>query len=78
MKRRWIATEYTTTVEGSDPEGWTAVHLHRLEKGVTVLAAKVVFWDADGHYYISILVDEVPLEIIEELIAEARAEIKVK
>lgn len=58
--------------------GSTTVRLHReTEIGVTV-AAEVRFWDASGQYFLETLNGNVPLEIIEELIIEAKDLIRYK
>ena len=75
MRKMWKGFEYTTVLASNDDEGWIALELHRTEKRRDVLVARIVFWDAEGQFSLEVRVDEVPLAIVEELIAEAKARI---
>ena len=77
MKKTWNGAEYLTQLVSDNDEGWIALELHRTEKWRSVLAARVVFWDAVGQFSLEVLVDELPLNIVEELIAEAKERIRV-
>lgn len=66
---------YTTDLIGNSKEGWTALQLQKLDGDKSATAARVVFWDAEGQFSLEAFY-ELPLEIIEEFIAEARAAIK--
>jgi hypothetical protein len=67
-------------------EGYTALRLHRetfmgfdLQPAAdrqAAVVAEVVYWDAAGHYYQETFSGAVPLEIIEEFIAEAKTVIR--
>lgn len=73
MRRQWGRFEYTTELASDNGEGWSALELHRSETWEKVLVARVVFWDAQGQFSLEVRVDELPLGVIEELIAEAKA-----
>lgn len=58
--------------------GFTALRLHRETDGKTAVIAEVVFWDACGQYSLQTFNGDVPLDIIEPLILEAKETIKYK
>lgn len=76
MKRTWQRAEYSTTFVTDDDEGWIALELHRRTDDTSELAARIVYWDAEGQFFLTMSVNELPLVIIEDLIAEARSTIK--
>lgn len=78
MRRTWQDFEYTTVLTSDNDEGWIALELHRTAKWRDVLAARIVFWDAEGQYSLELRVDELPLTIVEELIVEAKARIGIE
>jgi hypothetical protein len=78
MRKIWKGFEYATVLASDDEEGWIALELHRTANGQDVLAARIVFWDAEGQFSLEVRVDEVPLTIVEELIAEAKARITIE
>jgi hypothetical protein len=69
-------------------EGFTALRLHRetvtgydlqpVADGQAAVVAEVVFWDAAGQYFLETFNGDVPLEVVEELIAEAKDKIRYK
>jgi hypothetical protein len=75
MKKSWGGAEYTTNLVSDNAAGWVALELHRRAQASSVVAARVVFWDAQGQFSLEVPVDEVPLVIVEELIAEAKSRI---
>ena len=77
MKKMSNGADYVTQLVSDNDEGWIALELHRTENWRCVLAARVVFWDATGQFALEVLVDELPLTIVEELIAEAKERISV-
>ncbi len=78
MKKTWAGIEYTTEVESDNAGGSIALRLHRSARGSVVTAARVVYWDAAGQFFLEMSVDELPVDIVEELIAEAKRTIQVK
>ena len=54
------------------------MRLHRETEGRTVVAAEVVFWDAAGQYFLKTFNGDVPLDIVEALIVEAKDKIRYK
>jgi hypothetical protein len=78
MKRTWREVEYETRLTRNDAEGWIAVELQRTVSGTSDVAARVVFWDAEGQFAFEVAAAELPLVIVEDLISEARSTIKVR
>jgi hypothetical protein len=79
MNKTWDNAQYSTIVASDNEDGWTALEL-RMQAGTDVpkLIARVVFWDAAGQFSFEMSAKKIPLRIVEELIAEARATIKVR
>jgi hypothetical protein len=73
MKRTWKGATYETQLTSDNSDGWVALELQR----AGVLVARVVFWDAEGQFSLELSIGELPLAIVEELIAEAKSKIKV-
>lgn len=62
-----------------DPfEGWIGYELVRVQHSDNICVARILFWDASGQFSVETLGTDVPLGILEELIAEAKASIKVR
>lgn len=72
MERELGHEHYWTTFVANDVEGFAGVVLHRERFGETVVAARVVFWDAAGQFFLQTFAGDVPVEIVEELILEAK------
>ena len=70
--------QYTTTKSQDVQEGWSVLDLYRTVGGVAQLVARMVFWDGEGQFSLEMRVPELPLKVVEELIDEARATIKIK
>jgi hypothetical protein len=78
MNTTWAGKRYWTTAVQNNAEGYAGVRLHEESKGNQSIAADVTFWDASGQFYVQTMNREVPLEIIETLIAEAKAHVHVR
>lgn len=79
MDRPHGRDRFWTTPPVNDREaGSTSLRLHRDSEGRSVIAAEVVFWDALGQYFLETFNGDVPLDIIEALIAEAKDKIRYK
>ena len=78
MDRRYANHRYRTTPPVSDRKaGCTTLHLHCETDGQTIVVAEVVYWDAAPGYFLKTF-DEILVEIVEELIAEAKEAIPYK
>jgi hypothetical protein len=73
MKREYSHYSFDTEVEVNDTEGWVAVKLFRTTGKARIHAASITYWDAMGQSSLNSFAGEIPLGIIEELIAEAKA-----
>ncbi len=76
MNRKHGTVHYSTNLVQDNQEGWVGLELLRRAHGSTDSVARVVFWDAEGQFSINISAPELPLIIVEELIAEAKESIK--
>jgi len=73
MDRTLKGVRWVTTPTHSRDEGWTAIELRATRAEKTARVARAVFWDAEGQYAIETTDGEVPLVVMEQLIAEVRA-----
>jgi hypothetical protein len=78
MNHEYGNARYTTSAVRDRKEGYAGLELHQTSKGDTKRVARVVFWDASGQFFFETFNSDVPLVIVEELIAEAKNTIKVK
>ena len=76
MNTIWAEFHYTSSLTSDDEDGWTAVELMRHGGNRTERVARVVFWDTIGQFMLEMFADEIPVTVIEELIAEAKREIR--
>ena len=68
---------WTTFVEDCK-DGYAGFRLHRESFGKTSEAGQVTFWDASGGFVFETFNGDVPVEIVEAAIKEARERIKIK
>ncbi|MDB6065787.1 MAG: hypothetical protein JWR26_1995 [Pedosphaera sp.] len=76
MNREYCNSFYTTVSSNDRKQGYAAVDLYCLKKDEKQRVARVAFWDASGQFFLETFNVEVPLDIIEELVAEAKTTIK--
>lgn len=75
---RGDARYWTTFVEDCKA-GCAGFHLHRERFGQSALVGQTIYWDATGGFVFGTFDGEdVPVEIVEAAIAEARERIKTK
>lgn len=72
MQREFGHESYWTTYVEDRADGYAGLRLHRKRFGQSAVAAQVVFWDASGGFTVQTFDGDVPVEIIEAVIAEAR------
>ena len=65
---------WTTSVADRD-KGFVGLQLHQATPQCTDCVAEVTFWDASGQFYIKTS-GEIPLSVMEALIAEAKDTIR--
>jgi hypothetical protein len=68
---------WTTLIE-DEVDGFSGLRLHREARGKTSIAAECVFWDAAGNFTFKTVEGDVPIEIVQGLIAETQQTIKVR
>ena len=78
MNRTYGDGQFVSIPIKDDKDGYTGLELHRTSSGKTTRIASVVFWDACGQFFVETFNSDVPLEILEELMAEAKEKIKTK
>jgi len=78
MNKTWANVHYVTNVARDDQEGWIALELTRQVGAAAERIARVVFWDAEGKFSLEMSAKEIPLTIVEELIAEAKQTISLR
>lgn len=78
MRRHWKTALYSTELVSDHEEGWIALQLHRQAGGQCSVVARIVFWDAEGQFVLETSNNELPLDIVEEFINEARTMIKIE
>lgn len=72
MNRTFGHAQYSTQLVQNDQEGWVALELCYRLGDKTNTVARVVFWDATGKFSLETVGAELPLEIVEEMITEAK------
>lgn len=77
MDKKYASFHYETTRIEDLVEGFSGLILTRTGSGKIEQVAKIVFWDADGQFSFEATNIEIPLAIVEELIAEAKSSIKI-
>ncbi|MDZ4289323.1 MAG: hypothetical protein U0984_15260 [Prosthecobacter sp.] len=78
MDRQYGEAQYTSILASDLKRGGMGVELTRICRGKQAVVAEVFFWDAGGTFTIETFNSDVPVDIIEELIAEAKLRIPTK
>lgn len=76
MNKQHARDHFATRLTHDNEAGCAALELHKTTDGKSDMVARVVFWDASGQFYLEATTDELPLVIVEELIAEAKDQIR--
>lgn len=69
---------FTTSCVDDKEKGYAGVELYCTSSGERKRVARVIFWDASGQFFIETFNSDLPLVIVEELIAEAKATVKTR
>jgi hypothetical protein len=77
MNRTYGDGHYVSITVQDNQDGYAGLELHRTSWGKEARIASVLFRDACGEYFVETFNSDVPLKILEELIAEAKEMIKV-
>jgi len=67
--------EYSTRAFDDAKAGCAGLELFGTVGGQTIHIGKITFWDAMGRFVIELKADEIPLEVVERFIAQAKAAI---
>jgi hypothetical protein len=80
MNRTHGDWSYISAFATDHKDGFDAIELHRTRSGQKEKSrvARVIFWDTLGQSYLEMFVEGLPLEIVEELIQEAKETIKIR
>jgi hypothetical protein len=80
MDRPYAHAHYKTSRADDSKNGFASLELYRTTHGSnqSVRVARVVFWDAVGDFFLETFNTEIPVQLAEDLIAEAKATIKVR
>jgi hypothetical protein len=76
MNRKYGDSHYSSHRVEDRAEGYVGFDLMRLQNSKSDLVVRILFWDACGQFVVETLGTCVPLEILEELITEAKESIK--
>ncbi len=76
MNRQYSNAFYKTSSFSDSTKGCGGMELHQVLAHSTACVAKITFWDAAGQFYVETNGTELPLEIVEEFIAEVKASVK--
>jgi hypothetical protein len=78
MNKPYADSHYKTSFVEDCEQGYAGLQLHRETRGKAVLAAQVTYWDATGGWVIETFSGNIPVDIAEELVAEAKETIKTR
>jgi hypothetical protein len=78
MNRDYGDGHYASSSVEDRKQGFASMELHRSCRGKHDRIARVVYWDACGQFSVETFGAEVPLDILEDLIAETKEWIKTK
>ncbi len=78
MDRQFAHARYWTVYVADNTDGFAGMRLHRERCGKTEVAAEVIYWDAVGQYVVQTFNGEVPVEILEAVIAETKERVGVQ
>lgn len=78
MDRQYGETHYWSILASDLSRGGMGLELSRNCRGRQDVVAEVFFWDADGTFTVRTFDVDVPVDIIQELIAEAKCRISVE
>ncbi len=76
MDRVWGDARFISNPVHNNGDGWSGVELHCIRRGERKTVARVLFWDAMGSFFIETLGTDIPVDIAEALVAEAKATVR--
>jgi hypothetical protein len=78
MNREYGDGVYSTVLVQDDKDGFAGLELYCASWGKKERIASVLFWEANGEFFVETYNRDVPLEILEELIVETKERIKIR
>ncbi len=75
MDRQYADARYTTVAISNNDDGYSGLELVCSSKSSVDRVANIIFWDASGQFFVQTFGTDLPLAVLEELIAEAKATI---
>lgn len=78
MKRIHGIHSFESKFVADKQEGWVGFDLFCSGSDKSRCVARLIYWEANGEFLLETFDTDVPLVVIEELIAEAKSEIKLK
>jgi hypothetical protein len=76
MDRKFGDYHFTSSAIADNNQGFAGLELNRISGGTSDRIATVLYWDACGQFFVETFGADVPLQILEELIAEAKSSIR--
>lgn len=73
MKFQWADAEFEMKRIESRSDGFIGLELFRTGRdGQTKRVATVIYWDATGHFFLETLGTDLPLGVVDRLVAKAK------
>jgi len=76
MNRDWAGAHYSTIFIEDNNDGYAGLELYCTRQVEKHRVARIIFWDACGQFVLETFGSEIPLNIVEEFIAETKTKIK--
>ncbi|QDU21158.1 hypothetical protein [Urbifossiella limnaea] len=78
MDFTWGRARYTSRKIKDVQQGYEGFELVRQQDGADLRVASVVFWDATGQFWVETFGTDIPLQVLEELIAETKEKVRIR
>ncbi len=72
MNRDYGDSRYASVPVEDRRQGMAGLELYRTRGGCRDRVARILFWDASGQFSVETFNFEIPLDVLEELIAEVK------
>ena len=76
MNRKYGDLSYESAFVEDRKKGMAGLELYRTRGSQRERVARILFWDASGQFAVETFNAEVPLDVLEELIVEAKGIVK--
>jgi hypothetical protein len=78
VNRSYGDAAYSSAPVRDNQQGYAGIELYRIRGVSKERVAAILFWDASGQFSVETFNTDIPLEILEELIAEGKDAIKAR